>query len=259
MEDNCIFALDIGTRSVSGILLEQHGENFSITDHYMLEHQERSMRDGQIHNVLAVAEIIRKVKEKLENRHGELKKVCVAAAGRALKTTESTASIDLHHQPITEIETMKHLELSAVQSAQMQLVEGETQDYSYYYCVGYSVLHYAIDGEQIGSLIDQSGEKASVKIIATFLPKIVVESLLAALDRAGLEMEALTLEPIAAIDVLIPESMRRLNVALVDNGAGSSDIAITNKGTHQSESLSQQNKIRTLRECLCEQKSYPTF
>ena len=44
-------------------------------------------------------------------------------------------------------------------------------------------------------------------------------------------MEALTLEPIAAINVLIPPSMRRLNVALVDIGAGTSDIAITDMGT----------------------------
>lgn len=44
-------------------------------------------------------------------------------------------------------------------------------------------------------------------------------------------MDALTLEPIAAIQVLIPKSMRRLNVALVDIGAGTSDIAITNEGT----------------------------
>src|SRR5690625_117491 len=59
---------------------------------------------------------------------------------------------------------------------------------------------------------------------------MVIESLLAAIVRGDLEMDALTLEPIAAIDVLIPESMRRLNVALIDIGAGTSDIAITNKG-----------------------------
>ena len=59
----------------------------------------------------------------------------------------------------------------------------------------------------------------------------MVESLLAALERAELTMEALTLEPIAAIHVLVPESMRRLNVALIDIGAGTSDIAISNNGT----------------------------
>src|SRR5699024_10663995 len=87
------------------------------------------------------------------------------------------------------------------------------------------------DGEQIGSPIDQTGDNVSVEIIATFLPKVVIESLLAALDRANLTMDALTLEPIAAIHVLIPDSMRRLNVALIDIGAGTSDIAITSDGT----------------------------
>src|SRR5690625_5853026 len=60
---------------------------------------------------------------------------------------------------------------------------------------------------------------------------MVIESLLAAIVRGDLEMDALTLEPIAAIDVLIPESMRRLNIALVDIGAGTSDIALTRDGT----------------------------
>ncbi|WP_188456510.1 cell division protein FtsA [Virgibacillus oceani] len=227
-----VFALDIGTRSVTGIILEKQNDRFSIVDYYTQEHKARSMVDGQIHNVVAVAEVIQEVKAVLENTYGELKSVCVAAAGRALKTIQAEASIDLKQQPIMENDSIKHLELSAVQTAQLELAsEEQKNDYSNYYCVGYSVLHYKLDGELIGSLIDQSGEKATAEIIATFLPKVVVESLLAALSRANLEMEALTLEPIAAIHVLIPESMRRLNVALVDIGAGTSDIAITDKGT----------------------------
>ncbi|MFD1038166.1 cell division protein FtsA [Virgibacillus byunsanensis] len=230
--DERIFALDIGTRSVTGILLEKQNNTFSVIDYFTKEHKERSMRDGQIHNVIEVANVIKEVKDTLEQSNGILTNVCVAAAGRSLKTVQSRATISLNQQPITENETIKHLELSAVQAAQINLATQEKEnDYTNYYCVGYSVLHYTLDGEQIGSLIDQSGDQAAVEIIATFLPKIVVESLLAALNRAGLEMDALTLEPIAAIDVLIPESMRRLNVALVDIGAGTSDIAITDKGT----------------------------
>jgi cell division ATPase FtsA len=41
----------------------------------------------------------------------------------------------------------------------------------------------------------------------------------------------LTLEPIAAIQVAIPEKFRMLNMALVDVGAGTSDISITKEGT----------------------------
>ena len=232
MDNNKVFALDIGTRSVTGVILEQINERFTVVDFCMEEHKERSMLDGQIHDVVEVSEVIRKVKEKMEKNNGPLHKVCVAAAGRALKTIHASATIQLHQQPIMEQETIKHLELTAVQAAQVKLAEKEnSQNYSNYYCVGYSILNYMLDDQAIGSLIDQNGERASVNIIATFLPKVVVESLLAALSRADLSMDALTLEPIAAIQVLIPESMRRLNVALIDIGAGTSDIALTNKGT----------------------------
>lgn len=232
MDNKKVFALDIGTRSVTGIILEQTNEKFTVIDFCMKEHKERSMLDGQIHDVVEVSEVIQKVKETLEVNNGPLHQVCVAAAGRALKTIHASANIQLHQQPIIEHETIKHLELSAVQAAQVKLAEAESsQGYSNYYCVGYSILNYMLDDQAIGSLIDQNGEQASVNIIATFLPKVVVESLLAALNRADLTMDALTLEPIAAIQVLIPESMRRLNVALIDIGAGTSDIALTSKGT----------------------------
>ncbi len=190
------------------------------------------MLDGQIHDVPAVSEVIASIKGQLEKRHGPLHKVCVAAAGRALKTETSLSAVNIKGKPLLQKNDILHLELSAVQHAQALAAEQENDTKSYhYYCVGYSVLYYRLDGEEIGSLIDQQGDEASVEIIATFLPRVVVDSLIAALTRADLEMEALTLEPIAAINVLIPESMRRLNVALVDIGAGTSDIAITNTGT----------------------------
>ncbi|MGF3105883.1 cell division protein FtsA [Rossellomorea sp. DUT-2] len=227
-----IFALDIGTRSVVGIILEEINGIFQVSDILVEEHKKRAMLDGQIHDVPAVAEVISSIKAQLEKIHGPLHKVCVAAAGRALKTETAASTLTIKGKPLLQKNDILHLELSAVQHAQALAAENENDAKGYhYYCVGYSVLFYRLDGEEIGSLIDQQGEEATVEIIATFLPRVVVESLIAALNRAGLEMEALTLEPIAAINVLIPESMRRLNVALVDIGAGTSDIALTNLGT----------------------------
>src|SRR5699024_1369256 len=158
-----------------------------------------------------------------------LRHVAVAAAGRALKTIRTEKTVKIAEHPFTTVEDIAFLELSAVQKAQTLLAKQEKHDFSTYHCVGYSVLHYYIDDETIGSLIDQDGEEAKVEVIATFLPKVVVQSLLSALERANLSMQALTLEPIAAIHVLVPASMRRLNVALIDIGAGTSDIAIANE------------------------------
>ncbi|MGN7478036.1 cell division FtsA domain-containing protein [Solibacillus silvestris] len=229
---NKLFALDIGTRSVVGIILEQQEDKYHVADILVKEHKERAMVDGQIHNVLYVAELIQEIKNKLEETHGPLKKVSVAAAGRALKTEQASISLSIKNRPIFTEEDINRLELQAVQQAQQQLLQQkEDAKNNHYYCVGYSVLYFRLDGEEIGSLLDQQGDEATVEVIATFLPRVVVESLLAALKRADLEMEALTLEPIAAINVLIPPTMRRLNVALVDIGAGTSDIAITDKST----------------------------
>lgn len=231
MMSNRIFALDIGTRSVTGLIIEQQQHTFSVVDYYMKEHEERSMLDGQIHNVIAVAQTVKMVKDKLEETNGPLEKVYVAAAGRTLKTMKATSTMKLNQQTISANETLKHLELEAIQNAQKQLVMDTDDYYANYYCVGYSVVQYMLDGEKIGSLIDQSGNEAAVEVIATFLPKVVIESLISVLERTDLQMEALTLEPIAAIEVLVPESMRRLNVVIVDIGAGTSDIAITKNGT----------------------------
>ncbi|MCC3357985.1 cell division protein FtsA [Bacillus sp. REN16] len=233
MEKNpTIFALDIGTRSVVGLIVRQTGSSYKIIDIVIREHKERAMVDGQIHDVIAVSNVIREIKETLEEKHGKLTKAAVAAAGRALKTERSNETIQISSKPLIQKEDILHLELSAVQKAQYALAEKNQSEKSYdYYCVGYSVIHYYLDNQEIGNLIEQQGNEVSVEIISTFLPKVVVESLISALHRAGLEMQALTLEPIAAINVLIPQSMRRLNVALVDIGAGTSDIAITDEGT----------------------------
>lgn len=227
-----IFALDIGTRSVVGLLLEKEQDKFRILDMVIQEHEERAMLDGQIHDILAVSKVITSVKEQLEEKHGPLAKVCVAAAGRALKTQTAFASQDIKGKALFNEEDIFLLELAAVQEAQLNLLkEKELDQADQYFCVGYSVLRYYLDEEEIGSLLDQRGEKASVEIISTFLPKIVVESLISALQRADLQLEAMTLEPIAAINALIPTSMRRLNIALVDIGAGTSDVAISMDGT----------------------------
>ncbi|MFY0519672.1 cell division protein [Lysinibacillus sp. UGB7] len=227
-----LFALDIGTRSVVGIILVENNDHYHVQDILVKEHKERAMVDGQIHNVMYVADLINEIKHELEEQHGPLTKVNVAAAGRSLKTEQASVTISIRNRPIFTEEDISRLELQAVQQAQQQLLQQkEDAKTSHYYCVGYSVLYYRLDGEEIGSLLDQQGDEAQIEVIATFLPRVVVESLIAALKRANLEMEALTLEPIAAINVLIPPTMRRLNVALVDIGAGTSDIAITDKST----------------------------
>src|SRR5699024_9800551 len=187
-----VFALDIGTQTVTGIILEKIEQSFVVSDFYTEQHKERAMLDGQIQDVVQVAEVIKRVKRRLEEQNGPLERVCVAAAVRTLKTIQTAYTFPIHERPITSTEQIKHIELSAVQEAQIQLAEQMKGSFSDYYCVGYSVVHYKLDDEIIGSFIDQTGNEVTVEVIATFLPKVVIESLMAALNRTYLKMDALT-------------------------------------------------------------------
>lgn len=224
-----IFALDIGTRSVIGIVAEQDDDGLNIIATTRLEHTSRAMLDGQIHDVPQVAEVIIRVKNALANKVGELKSAAIAAAGRALYTMTGEATIEVNGVITDEIQTS--LNFSAVQLAQSQLTAEKKIDAKIYYCVGFSIIYYELDGIKLKSLIGQRGKVAKTKVIATFLPRQVVDSMQVALTYASLDVRALTLEPIAAISVLVPPSMRHLNIALVDIGAGTSDVAITKNGS----------------------------
>ena len=111
--------------------------------------------------------ISKEIKHELEIKHGPLKKVSVAAAGRALKTEQASISMNIKKRPIFTEEDIHRLELQAVQQAQQQLLQQkEDAKTSHYYCVGYSVLYYKLDGEEIGSLVDQQGDEAQIEVIA---------------------------------------------------------------------------------------------
>ena len=225
-----VFALDIGTRSVIGIVAEQRDGLLHILATERMEHKTRAMLDGQIHDVPQVAAIIREVKRRLTERTGALNSAAVAAAGRALYTMTAEAEQDITGT-ITPAQ-QRDLDFAGVQAAQKKLAHSHTvDDPTRYYCVGYSTIRYTLDGNELKTLVGQRGRHAQATVIATFLPRQVVDSMQSALRETHLEMRALTLEPIAGINVLIPPTMRHLNLVLVDIGAGTSDVAITRGGS----------------------------
>ena len=221
-----IFALDIGTRKIAGLLVDRDDEGKMIVhDAIVREHEHRAMLDGQIHDVEKVARTVKAVKEELESRNNvTLDRVAVALAGRFLKTFIGESTMEVGEGNEITQDFIARLELDAVAKA-MENVESNM------YCVGYSVIRYEIDDMWFKKLEGLKGEKAYVKVVATFLPSHVVEALLSVVRKVGLTITHLTLEPIAAVNVTVPEDLRILNIALVDVGAGTSDIAIAKDGT----------------------------
>ncbi len=226
-----VFGLDIGTRNVVGTVGYKKDKEFVVVAQYAMEHETRAMLDGQIHDIGRVGRTISIIKEKLEDQIGqELTEVCIAAAGRVLKTVTTYVEYEFPEETVVTGEHIHTLDLLGVDKAAQELKDANDTKYKFY-CVGYSVMKYYINDEIFSNLESHKADKISEKIIVTFLPEDVVDGLYMAVGFAGLTVANMTLEPIAAIDVAIPENFRMLNIALVDVGAGTSDISLTRDGS----------------------------
>lgn len=226
-----VFALDIGTRNVVGILGEYIDDKLYLQDYVSIPHPKRAMVDGQVEDIKQVAKIVSQVKSQLEEKNGvKLTKVSVAAAGRALKTCQVTMEFDISDREALTEDMVKSMEIETIQKAQAELDKTDTGR-TIFYCVGHSVISYKLDDYKIISLEGHKGEKAAIELVAAFLPNIVVEGLYSVMDLNELEVTSLTLEPIAAMNVIVPPEIRLINIALIDIGAGTSDIAIAKNGS----------------------------
>ena len=229
---NNVFGLDIGTRNVVGTVgYQTDDKEFVVAAQYVREHETRAMLDGQIHDIGRVAKTIKEVKDELEKQTRQpLEEVCIAAAGRVLKTVTTHVEYEYAQETVVTGEDVHTLNLLGIEKAQEALKEVNDTSYKFY-CVGYSTVKFFLNDEVFISLEGHKANKIGEDIIVTFLPEDVVDGLYAAVGQAGLSVANMTLEPIAAINVAIPENYRMLNIALVDVGAGTSDISITRDGS----------------------------
>lgn len=130
-----IFALDIGTRKVMGIIARQAEEQLEILDVDIMEHISRPMFDGQIHSIEEVVKTVKKIKENLESRlHKKLNKVGVAVAGRNLVTFKEKITRELPAEAELDYQLVRDLELEAVE----KIIADADSHLSQFHCVGYS-------------------------------------------------------------------------------------------------------------------------
>ncbi len=192
-EGGQIFVLDIGTRSVVGIAGHMEGDLFMVEGWAMEPHPRRAMIDGQIEDIEQVARVAGLVKARIEEELGvTFTHVGVAAAGRALETVRAAARVELPASAVISQAVQYSLENAAVNDARLRLDAGAP-----YYCVGHSVVQYRLDGYPFATMVGHKASVAEVEIIATFLPAEVVESLRRCMELLELEVDTLTLEPIA--------------------------------------------------------------
>ena len=153
-QKDLVFVLDIGTRNVVGTVGYQEGEGFHVVAQTIREHDTRAMLDGQIHDIGRVGKTCDDVKKELERQvEMPLTEVCIAAAGRVLRTVTTHVRMEYPAESVVVGEDLHTLDMMGIEQAGKELKEDENAKYKFY-CVGYSTVKYYLNDEVFGSLED---------------------------------------------------------------------------------------------------------
>ena len=89
---------------------------------------------------------------------------------------------------------------------------------------------FIIDGQDVKEPIGMSGIRLEAKVHIVTGAQTAAENIIKCVRRCGLEVEQLMLNPLASSLSVLSEDERELGVALVDIGAGTTDVAIFTNG-----------------------------
>ena len=90
---------------------------------------------------------------------------------------------------------------------------------------------FIIDGQDVKEPIGMSGIRLEAKVHIVTGAQSAAENIIKCVRRCGLEVEQLMLNPLASSLSVLTQDERELGVALVDIGAGTTDVAIFTNGS----------------------------
>lgn len=217
-----VVGLDIGTTKIA-VIVGRKNEFGKIEILGMGKSDSVGVSRGVVLNIDQTVQSIRSAVEEAENKSGvDIKVVNVGIAGQHIKS--------LQHRGI---KTRASLDDEISQKDIDSLIEDM---YKLVMLPGEEIIHvlpqeYIVDNEQgIKNPIGMSG----IRLEANF--HIITGQIAAAknihkcVEKAGLSVSELTLEPLASADSVLSEEEKEAGVVLVDIGGGTTDIAIFQDG-----------------------------
>jgi cell division protein FtsA len=85
---------------------------------------------------------------------------------------------------------------------------------------------FVIDGQEVREPIGMSGIRLEAKVHIVTGAQSAAENIIKCVRRCGLEVDQLMLNPLASSNAVLTDDEKELGVALVDIGAGTTDVAI---------------------------------
>ena len=214
-----VVGLDIGTSKVMVVVAEvMPGGELKLAGLGIAA--SHGLKRGVVVNIDATVQSIQQALKEAELMADcKIARVYTGITGSHIRGINSSGMVAIKDKEVTQadvarvIETAKAINISTDQ--RLLLVEPQ---------------EFVIDGQDVREPIGMSGIRLEAKVHIVTGAQSAAENIIKCVRRCGLEVDQLMLNPLASSLAVLTQDERELGVALVDIGAGTTDIAIFTGG-----------------------------
>lgn len=207
-------ALDIGSTKVSYVIATASADG-KIEIVGVGSAPNTGIRQGVVVNIEATTESIRKAREEAELMSGyQTKEVWVGVSGTHIKSFDSKGMVAIKTKEVTPFDIER-----VIEAAKAVAVPADR-----------TVLHvlpkeYRVDGQDgIVDPIGMSGVRLEANVHIVTAAQSVLSNTIKCIEKAGLKLAGLCLDPLASAMSVLSEDEKNLGVCVVDMGGGTSNI-----------------------------------
>ena len=219
-----VFALDIGTSKVMVAVAEMLADRDNPAEGFKIvglgQAPTAGIRRGVVVDIEATVQSIQSALKEAELMADcKISHVITGITGSHIRGQNSHGMVAIKDREVTQadvnrvIETAKAVNIPADQ--RLLLVEPQ---------------EFIIDGQEVREPVGMSGVRLEANVHIVTGAQTAAENVIKCVRRCGLEVEQLVLHPLASSHAVLTEDEKELGVAVLDIGAGVSDIAIYTGG-----------------------------
>ncbi|WP_374667580.1 cell division protein FtsA [Ramlibacter sp.] len=214
-----VVGLDIGTAKVMAVVAEvMPGGELKLAGLGVAP--STGLKRGVVVNIDATVQCIQQALKEAELMADcKITRVYTGITGSHIRGINSSGMVAVKDREVTPadvarvVETARAINISTDQ--RLLLVEPQ---------------EFVIDGQDVKEPIGMSGIRLEAKVHIVTGAQSAAENIIKCVRRCGLEVEHLLLNPLASSQAVLTDDEKELGVALVDIGAGTTDVAIFTGG-----------------------------
>ena len=218
---NIYVGLDIGTTKIACIVGRVTDERKNMIEILGFGRADsKGVSRGLVMNIDETVESIKEAVSIAKEQVGEdidISKVSVGIAGQHIMSIQQHG-MDVRDDPTTEI-TAEEVEKLRQKTYKIEVQPGEE-------IIDVIAQEAFVDGEMCTNPKGMCGHQLEVNYHVIIARSQSVRNIKRCIERAGLELENLILEPIASADSVLVDEELEAGVALIDIGGGTTDLAI---------------------------------